>query len=282
MVTGGEAAAAKAAMAAGRQVLGEDASVKKQLAELAKDSPNMKRAAESYAKRIAIKQDLLLKLYEPLAKWTGVAQQYFETDFAEDMAVRVADIPDEAIVAPRTSVAVPAMQGLAYSLDEPDLKSMYLNLLAAASDARKPDAAHPSFAEIIKQLSAPEASHLTSILDLGQVPIVRFRRVDNSVEHPGDRYVQVHVVDLRSRSESAEPVELSQYAAWVDNWVRLGLVDVDYERYFTDPGQYAWVEGRPELKRLQEQHVAAGVTIEFDRGVCRVTDFGLTFAAAVR
>jgi hypothetical protein len=155
-MTGGEIVpVARAAQSIAQHALteGDD---KKQLQELARESPNMKAAAESYARRVAVKQSVLLKLYQPLAKFLGVSRNYFDTQFHSDMADKVANIPDEHLTTPAASVAIPAMQGLSYSVEEPDLKEMYLDLLATATDQRVKDNAHPSFAEIIKQLSPAE------------------------------------------------------------------------------------------------------------------------------
>jgi Abortive infection alpha len=80
------------------------------------------------------------------------------------MGAKVADIPDENLITPPASIAVPALQGLSYTFEEPNLKEMYLNLLATASDDRQADQAHPAFAEIIKQLTPNETLVLNSAL----------------------------------------------------------------------------------------------------------------------
>lgn len=280
-MTGGEVAAAaaagKALSVAGGKLLGVDASDKKQLRDLAKDSPAMRDAAESYAKRVAVKQAILLKIYQPLARWTGVAQSYFEGDFATEMAQKVADIPDEDVVAPKVSVAVPAMQGLAYSLEEPDLKEMYLNLLATATDGRRSDSAHPSFAEIIKQLSAGEAGLLLTLLRSGEQPIVQFKRIS---EGPGFRVMLKHVINLVVL-KTGDPVEDVNVAVYIDNWIRLGLITADYTTFMIDDSRYDWVDGRPELERLRSEVQGDGMRIEWDKGIVRVTNFGRRFTSAI-
>lgn len=126
----------KAGIEAASRALGDSDEVKRQLLELAKDSPSMQDAAEHYARRIAIKQKVLLKLYQPLAKWVGESRDYLGGEFIADMSAKIADVPEEHLTSPPPAVAVPAMQGLGYSLGEPELKEMYLNLLALASDDR--------------------------------------------------------------------------------------------------------------------------------------------------
>jgi len=55
-VTGGEIVVGKAAVDAANQALGESRKTKAQLIEIAKDSPALQAAAESLARRVAVKQ----------------------------------------------------------------------------------------------------------------------------------------------------------------------------------------------------------------------------------
>jgi hypothetical protein len=282
LVTGGEiaaaAGAAKALAAAAQRASEDDESLKQQLQEKAKDSPSMAAAAESYAKRVAVKQEILLKLFMPLAVLMGVSRDYFANDFATDIAKKIEDVPEEDLVAPRASVAVPAMQALGYSLDEPDLKEMYLNLLATAVDGPRSLHAHPSFAEVVRQLSGPEAAYLSTLLDGRIHPLVRIRRVGG--EHGGYMILRAHVADLRDEETELPVTDLSM-PVYVDNWVRLGLVRVSYSEFLTAPDSYGWAENRPELEELRRVHESDGVTVDFDRGHLSPTDFGRRFAATL-
>jgi hypothetical protein len=265
---------------AGQWALGIDSSDKKQLQSLAKSKPAMDDAADSYAKIVAVKQAVILRLFKPLAKWAGVAHLYFDDGFPADMAARVAGIPEENLTTPKVSIAAPAIQGLSYSLDEPNLKDMYLNLLATASDNRRGDDAHPSFAEVIKQLSAEEAALLKLALTLQVVAIVRVKHTDISSGQGGWTTLQNHITDLRD-SETMERVEHPIAAVYVDNWIRLGLVEVSYDEFLTTPGSYDWVDERPELSRVREDFESETIKVSTDNGILRATNFGKKFAATV-
>lgn len=267
----------KAVKAAGKSALSDD-DVKKELLEISKESPAMKSAAEKYARRVAVKQAILLRLYEPLARLLGVAREYFDDDFAREMAEKTAHIPEERLVSPPPSVALPAMQGLSYSLDEPDLKEMYLNLLTTATDASMSEEAHPSFAEIIKQLSAAEARLLLTALRGAVLPIVRLQR--KAVEGPGETDILNHLLEVRN-TESNEPAEIASLPVWIDNWVRLGLVEVDYSRTLVAQSRYEWVEQQPEFDRLQAEDERGRDSIKIQKGTLAPTDFGRRFAKAV-
>jgi Abortive infection alpha len=263
------AAAGKALKSATELVVGEEVTVKDQLRELAKDSPAMRAAANNYAARIAVKQKILLQAYRPLARLIGVSREYFDTSFHIELAEKTAGIPDEELSTPLASVAIPAMQGLSYSLDEPSLKDMYLNLLAAATDKRRHAEAHPSFAEIIKQLSSAEVDALDHVLRQEELPVVQIRAAAKT----GNGYRVMNWIDL----EQGIPIEFD-LSAFLDNWVRLGLIRISYTSKLAGEGLYDWASLRPEYVRL----VAEGHAVTAVEGRLGVTSFGKRFALAVR
>jgi Abortive infection alpha len=299
-MTGGEIVLGTAAVA-GKKALRDSSKTKAQLIEIAKDSnsPAIHAAAESLARRIAAKQMVLLKIYKPLGKWLGLASDYFETQLAIDMAERIADIPEEQLTIPTLSVAVPAMIGLSYSLDEPSLKEMYLNLLAQATDTRTASKAHPAFPEIIKQLSPREAALLQQILPYANLPIVNIQLrlhlegVDISAfvqpsyisvtpprDFGGIVILQSHI--LNTLDTSGNPVVEEQQPVWVENWIRLGLIHVDYSTALVDEETfYGLFALRPEVMALTAEHGTATQTVQLGKGVLTPTSFGRLFAQAV-
>lgn len=284
-MTGGEFAAAALAgqvvKHAGKAIAEEERSTKQELLEQAKETPEFAEGARQLAKRIAIRQEIITNCYKPIAKLFGVANHYFDNDFEKELAEKLADVPEEHIVAPKASLAAPAMLQLGFSLDEPGLKDMYLNLLATASDDRKSESAHPSFVEVIKQLSANEATLLNGVLEDGRTlsPIVNLRLVTKGLQ--GGSYLQRHVMQLVDM-HTESPKELPMLATFIDNWRRLGIVDIDYSVHMVAANAYDWVVDRPEYLRHKKALAPDGSeTIEIGKGILRPTDFGLSFAKAV-
>jgi hypothetical protein len=279
-MTGGEiAAAGKAVEAVGKKVLAEDEKTKDVLLRTAEDTPEMKAAARSMAARVAVKERVKLKLYQPFARMLGVSKAYFEDTFPLDMAAKIADIPEEHLITPPASVAVPALLGLSYTFEEPSLKDLYLNLLTTASDDRSAGQAHPAFADIIKQLSSSEAQLLNQMLPFA-VTNVPVARVMERIADPSGA-VQVRISHLLPIFDSqGDPEEYPQVSTWVDNWQRLGLVSATYRDFVVGgDNAYDWVEARPEYIRLVEDPHVAELT--FDKGVLKATDFGWQFFHAV-
>ena len=206
------------------------------------------------------------------------ARQYFAGQFQKDIADKTSDIPAESIVEPKASIAGPTMQGLAFTHDEANLKDMYLSLIATAMDGRVASSAHPAFVEMIKQLDAEEAALIRGVLRSTEaIPIVQLRAVDKS---QGFRVLATHVLNLREDADQV-PVENSRLAAMVDNWIRLGLVDVDYDKRLSGIDAYAWVESRPEFARLRQLHEDVTWKVTFRMGFIERTQLGQQFAAAV-
>jgi hypothetical protein len=253
-----------------------------EIIKIAGENPQVKEAGEHLGRAALTISKTINNALLPLAAVNFAfdkARKYFNEKFQQDLEEKTKSIPEEHIAEPKASVAGPALQGLAFAHEEPNLKEMYLNLLATAMDARLASSAHPAFIEIIKQLEGPEASLLQSVLRrTDPLPIVQVRAMlagDN-----GWLEIATHVMDFRSRTKQ-EPKENPNLPAMVDNWIRLGLVEVAYDKYLSDDNSYTWVDERPEYKRLKAEHENEKTKVSFERGLIVRTAFGLKFAAAV-
>lgn len=207
------------------------------------------------------------------------ARKYFSERFQSDLQDKTKTIPVDQIVEPKASVAGPALQGLAFTHEEPNLKEMYLSLLATAMDLWVASTAHPAFVEIIKQLESEEAHLLRLTLRVpGLLPIVQVRTT--IVGETGWQEIATHIMNLRD-AKSDQPVENPNLPAMVDNWIRLGLFEVAYDKFIADEKKYAWVEDRPECKRLKAEHESEKKKVGYERGCMSHTALGLKFAVAV-
>jgi len=88
--------------------------------------------------------------------------------------------------------------------------------------------------------------------------------------------------------ETGQPFENPKLPVMVDNWIRLGLVDVTYMESLQNEGpmvRYKWAQERPEFKRveanIQQSPKLAGATVVAARGIFRNTAFGNAFYRAV-
>lgn len=253
-----------------------------ELIKAAGESPNVKEAGQNLGQTALTITKTINNVMLPLAAVNFAfdkARVYFAEKFQQDLSQKASNIPLEQIVEPKASVAGPALQGLAFTHEEANLKDMYLSLLATAMDGRVASQAHPAFVEIIKQLDSDEADLIRDILQSRMpIPIVEVRVAQ--VNQTGYSVLETHLLNLIN-SDTSLAVENPRVPAMVDNWMRLGLVDVDYTKQLNAENSYLWVESRPEVVRHREKLGTDTHNITFANGVIIKTALGNQFAKAV-
>jgi hypothetical protein len=252
-----------------------------EILKVAGDNPDVRKAGNNLGQTALTLTTTINNALLPLAAVNFAidkARVYFTEKFQQDLSSKASAIPFENIVEPRASIAGPALQGLAFSHEEQNLKDMFLSLLATAMDGRVAGDAHPAFVEIIKQLSAEEVLHLKRLLIIG-VPHA-IVEILLSVPDKGHAILENNLMNIVDTATGA-PIVNRLFASMVDNWVRLKLVDVDYTTSITDNAQYAWVEKRPEYLKYSNHIKMKEGGITFKKGIIGRTAFGLQFAKAV-
>jgi hypothetical protein len=245
------------------------------------DSPQVKEAASNLGQTAVTLTKAINNVLVPLAAINFAfdkARAYFSGKFQQDIAEKAQAIPQEHIVEPKASIAGPTLQGLAFAHEELNLKEMYLNLLATAMDGRISSSAHPAFVEIIKQLDSEDARLVRVVLQSPTaIPIVQIHR---KLKAGGYIVLVQHLLDLKN-TETDQSAEDPSLPAMVDNWIRLGLVEVTYDKHLSDVALYSWVEQRPEFVRLKQAPQADEATIQYQKGFLKRTELGIRFAKAI-
>ena len=253
-----------------------------QVIKLAGDDPAVKQSGRELGKSALTLTKAINNVLLPLAALNyGIdkARAYFADNFTDDLAEKAARITTENLVEPKPSIAGPALQGLAFVHEEAELRERFLELLAAAMDKSRSDLVHPSFVEILRQIDAREAQLLGDLLkNDGYHPIVHLTLhfAERSSRSIRDRHL-MNVVDPTSRV----PIVIPNQAVYVDNWVRLGLVQVDYQSTVVGDDRYGWVQGRPEYQEAKALAENEGFDLQWTEGVLMPTDFGIRFSTAV-
>ena len=111
------------------------------------------------------------------------------------------------------------------------------------------------------------------------IPIAQLRITTVGVQ--GYQIAATHLLNLRGGPLQTTPIENPRLPAMIDNWSRLGLVEVDYNQHLTDEASYEWVEQRPEVIRLRQERETETVKVTHQKGIHTRTQLGLRFASAV-
>lgn len=126
-------------------------------------------------------------------------------------------VSHDHVKTPDPDIAVPAMEALRYT----KLRENYANLIATAMNDQTANDAHPSFVEILKQLTPDEAKMLEYLPNVGRYePIVD---LGYTLPDKGTFTTHRHVGTLASDAKCEDVQSLPQL---VDNLCRLGLTDI--------------------------------------------------------
>ena len=139
----------------------------------------------------------------------------------------------ESIISPDPHVAGPTIESLKYTANKEELRKMYLNLLAMSMDKDSSALAHPSFVEVIRQLSSDEAK------------ILSFIKKENIYPSLCDRYPASFFCTEQSSynrlleyfDEICEAAGIDNpglYRSYLDNLTRLKILEIETYSSITD------------------------------------------------
>lgn len=186
-------------------------------------------------------------------------------------------VPDEKVVSIAPEIGVPIAEKLSYVTDE-HLSTLYVKLLAAASNRARLSTAHPSFVNIINNLSPDEAVLLKHFISTDSIPIVNAWAVDE--------VKNIHSVisgPITSFSVSSQLIFPDNCEAYLSNLAGLGLVDIRHDKSLSPASIYESIHKQHEerlLARISSFPQFATRTLDFKNGVAIRTSFGRQFIEA--
>lgn len=212
------------------------------------------------------------KKLEPIRQWATYGKENNEKLECE-IQKRLANTSPENIISPPKEVAVPAIIANSYT-DSDTLRSLYANLLAKAMDKTE-TRPHPSYVEIIKQLSPDEALLLkstdllkrsTPICTLRYQKASKFYGVSRTILHPqniirdfeeGYDLLSYHIPQITIFS----PDDLS---IMIDNFLRLKLIDIPHGLRISDKNAYSVFYKDSYVNGIQDILEANGTIEDFE------------------
>lgn len=210
----------------------------------------------------------------------------------QTLTEKLKSVPPENINTPSPNVAGPTVEALRFAAHEPNLRELYVNLLATAMNTSTSSEAHPAFVEILRQMTPDEARLLKHIYDWDMIgtawPMISgvIYAVTNDKAIPDAKAIHVYPVkhfSLLFEGVNLKFPELSP--TYIDNLCRLGLLEIfkfdEDMATFQTAGSHEELENHPQLKaRLQKDVEFIMTEAQFDREVVRLTGLGYQFCRA--
>ena len=109
--------------------------------------------------------------FSNLDKWILYKENNIE-EIKKLLAKKLENIDPDKIVTPEIYIAIPTIQAISYSMNNEILQDLYTNLLAKAMNFDTKDFVHPSYIEIIKQMSPVDALVFKKIMETPIRPLI--------------------------------------------------------------------------------------------------------------
>lgn len=247
-----------------------DAPGEKALAEVAKDrakdiyEDGLKPAVKEISKSLQTVFGLLNTLLYPLEELRKDSS-YKHQHFMDEIRERAKAIPEDKLVTPPLHISGPAFEGLRYTLDVKELRDMYTALILCAMNSDTADGAHPSFAEVIRQLSPDEAKIIKALPPFGLYEPV----LDVDIVIPGKSGKMTHYGNASVIGHEAKCQSPKNTPLYISNLCRLGVAEMPacslvdearYDKIFLSSAYREIIEGIPKAYQIETSRKCFGLT----------------------
>ena len=172
--------------------------------------------------------DNLGMLVDGVMGWLGywgqkqkIKQSFYLDEYKKQIAQKIAEIPEKNLVEPPLRIVGPAIEASKFFIEENSCREMFAQLISSACNSELSNSIHPSFPEIIKQLSPLDARFLLVFKKKTTFPMAELteQHIDKSITpYPT---LLFDFMDAQPNFTYPEQIELSKT---IDNLVRFGLL----------------------------------------------------------
>lgn len=206
--------------------------------------------------------------FSALDKWI-LNKEYNVNETKQLLAQKLEKVDPKKIITPEIYVAVPAIQAISYSMNSEELRNLYANLLAKAMNSDTKDLVHPSFVEIIKQMSPNDAVIFRKLMKRRANPIVDL--VLETREN-GSFIIQTNISDFDMKNVKNTCIS-------IDNLIKHGLISSPSGRYYSDSKLYDKILLSDYFLEQKQQYSTIPKEYKFNykKGMIIKTNLGISF-----
>ncbi len=186
--------------------------------------------------------------------------------YRKELSDSIQQIPPEKMVEPSIQITAQALDNSKYCIQEKDLRQMFTSLISHSMNIDYSNDIHPSFAEILKQMSPLDASVIKCFKNskTNGYPIGRYQLKEQN----GYKLLLDNVFLQYPNSY------LPGNSLAISSLSRLGLLQVAYDEWLLSTN-YAPFEEHFWFNRLQNEF--PDKTVELQKGLVRLTPLGRSF-----
>ncbi|WP_141432656.1 DUF4393 domain-containing protein [Bacillus sp. 03113] len=192
--------------------------------------------------------------------------------FLPSLEEKLRNVPEENIITPDPSIAVPIIEALRYTGHNDELREMFSNLLANSIDKETAPTTHPSFVEIIKQINSDEAKIIALLNSDDAHPIVKVKAVNKENAYYNEFLNNFSLLPFQAKCDIP-----NQGPSYLENIERLGLAEMSYETYVIRPNAYEPIYDHPIIKEQDAIIKAIDKRFELKKGSFKRSSYGKKF-----
>lgn len=151
---------------------------------------------------------------------------------------------------------------------------MYANLLAASMNIDIKWKVHPSFVDIIKQITPDEAKLLKALPRSSKEYIAVMNLKVDLGEGNGQRMIARNIVNEIYYDICDAPYNMSSY---LENLCRLKIIEIPEDLHITDDIFYSKIENAPRMQQLTNVALKEKEKYAYEKKLLYVTDIGVEF-----
>lgn len=205
------------------------------------------------------------------------SQKHIE-ELSKKLNENVSSIPEEHRIPPKKSIVGPALEATKYYFEEDEIREMFENLITNSMDNRQSAKVHPSFTEIIKQMSPLDAQNLKLFEADAQLPIAQF------IARGDGNYIPM-TTNVFVSNPSCQDIDLQSVS--ISALCRIGLLEVKFDRHLNNETVYEPFLSLPLYKEMENQLKTVNIinkainniryTLVCHKGIVQLTPIGQSF-----
>lgn len=190
--------------------------------------------------------------------------------YQQELEQAINSIPTDKKVEPSIQVTAQALENSKYCISSESLRKMFVNLISGTMNRNMGPHIHPSFPEIIKQMSSTDAEILKTFSKIPAQPIVNFiSKMPNGTSRMIEKYM------FLKEDGSFSPT----YADAISSLERLGLLSVSFTSFLPENSLYEPFKQLPYFEHLQRTYETnkSQEHVDIKKGFCALTPLGHSF-----
>lgn len=189
--------------------------------------------------------------------------------YENELSHSISSIPPDKYVEPSIQVAAQALENSKYCLSSECLRKMFVNLISGTMHADIEPHIHPSFPEILKQLSENDALMLQLLKNRPELPIANIGINTSPTEY---RLLWNDICAFIPSNSSTFKCSLS-----ISSLEHVGLIFTTYTAILSDHDLYIPITNTPEYLEAQRICKESNQNLYYKQGICGLTALGSEF-----